>query len=94
MKNSYYHLFQGRYVIVSTRTTTFLGRLEDDNFDTLTLRPSIVHEPRLQLKEGKVENTPHYRLETELPTIVNSMEVVGVQPTTEEHVRRVVDFDK
>jgi hypothetical protein len=91
--DSYYHELNGSYVIVNTRSMTFVGRLEADNFDTLRLRPSIVHEPRIHMKEGEMKNVPHYRLETNKPTIINTIEVQTVQPTTEDHVREIADYD-
>ena len=91
--NSYYHSLNGLYVAVNTRSSTFIGRLETDTHDTLILRPSVIHEPRMQLKDGALQNTPHYRLETEKPTIINTIEVQTVQPTTEQHVREIINYD-
>jgi hypothetical protein len=91
--SSYYHALNGQFVIVNTRASTFLGKLETDTFDTLVLRPSVVHEPSLHMNSGDMKNVPHYRLETERPTIINTMEVQTVQPTTEEHVRHIVNYD-
>ena len=91
--NSYYHGLNGSYVVVNTRSSTFVGRLESDTHDTLILRPSVIHEPKIHMRDGEMKNIPHYRLEERLPTIVNTIEVQSVQPTTEAHIHEIVSYD-
>jgi hypothetical protein len=91
--NSYYHDLNGAYVIVNTRSSSFVGMLEADTHETLRLRPSIVHEPNFKFKDGNMQTVPHYRLEQKLPTVVNTMDVSSVQPTTETHVHEIVNYD-
>ena len=91
---SYYHVLNGEFVIVSTRTTSFIGRLDQDTHETLLLRPSLVSEARLSLKNGTPESVPNYRLEERLPSIVNTLDVQAVQPTTKKYFFDVLNYNK
>jgi hypothetical protein len=91
--HSIYHDLNGQHVIVNSRVGTFLGVLEKDTHESIHLRPCVVHEPRLYLRDGRMESAPHYRLERQRPSILATMDISGVQPTTEAHIREIVDYE-
>jgi hypothetical protein len=90
-KHSYYHELQGQYVIVLTKSTSFLGLLEKDSLDTITLRPSLINEPLFAIANGEIKTTNGYRLETQRPLIINTMDVQAVEPTTKEHLEDMIN---
>jgi hypothetical protein len=91
---SYYHAFQGDYVIVTTRTNSFLGVLEEDNHELLKLRPSLVNEPRIVSQGFDFRFLPTYRFESHKPTIINTMEVQAVQRTTKQHAKHILQSSR
>ena len=93
--DSYYHELHNQPVIVNTRSTSYVGVLQYDGNDVLKLRPSIVHEPRMSLDRNKeVKSRPYYRLEVNKPTIINTLDVQTVQPTTTQHIDDLIKFSK
>ena len=93
--DSYYHELLASPVIVNTRSTSYIGILQYDGNDVLKLRPSIVHEPRM-IRSGNLDmkSLPFYRLESEKPTIINTLDVQTVQPTTRKHIEDLIKFSR
>lgn len=91
---SIYNALNGNYVVVATSSGNYWGRMEQDNHDTLTLRPSIINEPLFRVSDEGAKTTPRLRVEDKLPTLVNTLVVQSVQPTTEEYFRSVVEGRK
>ena len=87
--NSIYHSLNGNYVIVGTQLGNYWGRLEQDSHDTLGLRPSIVNEPSFRITDDGTKSTPRFRIENDLPTLVNTIAVQTIQPTTEVYFRSI-----
>jgi hypothetical protein len=93
--DSYYHELHNEPVIVCSRGLNFIGILEYDGHDVLKLRPCIVHEPVLRHSGNfEMKSLPYYRLETKRPSIINTMDVTGVQPTTQSHIDDLIKFSK
>jgi hypothetical protein len=89
--NSIYHALNGNYVIVGTQVGNYWGRLEQDTHDTLSLRPSIVNEPSFRITDDGTKSTPRFRIEDDLPTLVNTIVVQTIQPTTEKYFRSIAN---
>ena len=87
---SIYHKLNGNYVVVATQGGNYWGRMENDNHNTITLRPSIVNEPLFRVSDDGTKTHPRLRIESELPTLVNTIAVQSVQPTTEAYFGQVV----
>ena len=88
---SIYNALNGNYVVVATPSGNYWGRMEQDNHDTLTLRPSIVNEPLFRVTDDGTKTTPRLRVEDRLPTLINTITVQSIQPTTEEYFKSVAE---
>ena len=91
---SIYHDLNGNYVVVATQGGNYWGRMEQDDHNTLTLRPSIVNEPSFRFTDDGTKTFPRLRIESEPPTLVNTIAIQSVQPTTETYFRQVVEGER
>ena len=82
--NQYNENYQGNWVRVRTTPTnpTAIGILQDADFESITLQPSLIDET---LDNNKLE----LRLQTEKPTIV-SMPVDRVEPLNKSYVEELL----
>lgn len=88
-ENSNYHTLNGKWVIVVTSARDIVGKLESDTEENLTLKPSLVYEPRVATNSAGQGFYPFYRVEEKLSTLISTKQIIGVQPTTEEYVKRI-----
>lgn len=92
--HSIYHEHARQHVILNAKTGTFFGVLDQDTHESIHLKPSMVSEPRILLRDGETKSVAHYRWETRRPSIFATLDVSDVQPTTEDYVMSVVNYDK
>jgi len=84
-KYSNYHEHQGEWVIVNTRSSSFMGKLESDSFDTLVLKPSVIGIPKMNITpSGDIKSYNHYLLEKDRTTIIKTDEVQAEEPSSQE----------
>jgi len=102
-KHTEYHEHVGKWSRVYTRSTSFLGKLESDSFETLVLKPSIVSNVLAEITpDGNTKTYDYHHLEEKRPIIINTGEVQAAEPSSQKRVnyllkdwnKRVEDFLK
>ncbi len=81
-----YMTYLDRYVMVHTQSKTAIGKIIFTDFETTLLCPSLINEG--------IEKHRVYRIETTIPTTINTPAIQIIEHTRPEYLEEIIDYYK